>query len=115
VGRGVYIEEEVMSLEMEIRIRCEGMLLVEQTIETCLDVFEQACEPRPPKPEWFGRGEKQWDSWWLIPKERTIFTDGGAGKLARNCVNLDCSRIESVVPVTRSGFPAPVGWGVVGE
>ena len=49
----------------EMERRCADMQLVSQAVVTCCDVFEQACEPRPPKAEWFGTGPRQWDSWQL--------------------------------------------------
>lgn len=102
-------------LVAEMERRCSDMLLVSQAVVTCADVFEQACEPRPPKPGWFGTGPGQWDSWWLIPAEKTVFTNQGEGKVARNCTSIDCTRIALVLPVAREGYPAAVGWKVVGE
>jgi len=82
--------------------------------------LEDACTPRAPKPEWFGTGPGQWDSWWVS------YEEGGAAMTFRGIhvrgdilifpdkheVWLDA--IVSCVPVARTGFPSPVGWQVVG-
>lgn len=103
--------------------RCEDMLLVSQAVDTCLDAFEQACEPRPPKAEWFGTGPGQWDAWW-------VQTTGGRQCLMRNVAYTvdstggwletkdECWKVmyvAGVIPVAKEGYPAPVGWQVVGE
>lgn len=97
----------------------------------CIAVIQDACTPRPPKPEWFGtpfdaegKATGKWDAWWL----------DGVGVL-RHCRmdELNPSRIQGVdeakelascrlsgrfaviscVPIAREDFPAPVGWQVV--
>lgn len=109
------------TLESIVRSRCEDMLLVSQAVDTCLDAFEQACEPRPPKAEWFGTGPGQWDAWWIeswgVLRKVRLDEDGGlegvneAGELVSMYFDPACN----VVPVEKEGFPAPVGWQVVGE
>lgn len=99
-------------------------------LDACISDFTDACTPRTPKAEWFGTGSGQWDSWWfgecgvmrscvLSSMHGAVTVDGidecgesvtvfiaGAETLAE--------MITECVPVARDGFPAPVGWGVVG-
>lgn len=108
-------------LVAEMERRCIDMLLVSQAVTTCADVFEQACEPRAPKPEWFGTGPGQWDAWWVS------YEEGGAAVTFRGIQSrgdilifpdgheIWLDAIVSCVPVAREGYPAPVGWKVVGE
>lgn len=97
-------------------------------VQFCLNELSDACTPRPPKPEWFGTGPGQWDSWWFA------YEEGGAAMTLKH-VELHATNdggyylkfgrdnwshevwldaIAVVVPVAREGFPAPVGWHVVG-
>lgn len=108
-------------LVAEMERRCAEMILVSQAVVTCADVFEHACEPRAPKPEWFGTGEGQWDAWWImtwgvlrnvrLDDDGSLEGDNEAGELVSMYFDPTCN----VVPVAREGFPTPVGWKVVGE
>lgn len=114
----------------EMERRCTDMLIVSQAVVTCADVFEQACEPRAPKPEWF----EKWPAWW-------IFATNGTEAVTRDIrvfqaydkalgITYDCIRngpdgigykpwwmikdIEACLPIPKNG-PGVVGWKVVGE
>lgn len=101
----------------EMERRCAEMILVSQAVTTCADVFEQACEPRAPKAEWFGTGPGQWDRW-MVGRRRTR----GRKSWVMWTVSTHTwmpgywpTAKTVVVPVAREGYPAPVGWQVVGE
>lgn len=84
-------------------------------LETAIREIEAACTPRPPRPEWFGspldeegKPTGKWDSWW-------IQWDDGHGDICHGAICMWwCNVPTSCVPVAREGFPAPVGWSVIG-
>lgn len=108
-------------------------------LERAVVDLASACTPRPPRPEWFGNGPAQWDSWWIhahsgeyANTSDVVQVRGGAYEVSRDvdpyedrdgwCITVDgytCTNnslhIEDFVclPVSREGFPSPVGWGVV--
>lgn len=91
----------------------------------CADGLEAACTPRQLQAEWFGTGEKQWDSWWFESvgvlhycrqddlDPRRIKGVDETKELAA-CYLSGRYAVASCVPVAREGFPAPAGWSVVG-
>ncbi len=84
-------------------------------------VYEDACTPRPPQPEWFGTGPGQWDTWLVefVPSYRhrpTILHEcfQCEGILHSKSFGCDLKEIKHCVPVAREGFPLQVDWHVVG-
>lgn len=92
-----------------------------QAFAECMRDIESACAPRPPKPEWFGEAPGKWDCW-MIRLTSNWFLIRGAktikqGRQIYDEMSDDFFSMDSIaecVPVTREGFPAPVGWSVVG-
>ena len=84
-----------------------------------LSDFTAACTPRPPQPEWLG----QWDSWWIqtrsgaehITRDIRVIDDYGFDFLIapQHRRGYEWSDIAACLPVSRTGYPTPVGWGVV--
>jgi hypothetical protein len=90
----------------------------------CADDFDAACALRPLKVEWCGVGEKQWDSWWILWNDGVSRVCGGLrfqpvnGQYGHISINdgtrmRPWSDILGAVPVSRAGFPRPVGWHVI--
>lgn len=97
-----------------------------EAVLDCTTELKDACTPRPPQAEWFGDPDTEpgkWDAWWFedfgvfrqvhirpgtTTPEPWLYgnIDGYAEVRWRDSFK--------VVPVAREGFPAPVGWGVVG-
>lgn len=117
-----------MTLQEVLAARSEGERKLRSAVnaleaKTCADILADACTPRPPKPEWFGFGPGQWDSWWVKWKDGTS-TWIYSVKVAENgfwdwkdCEGLDIwDRVDDMVlclPVARECYPAPVGWQVL--
>jgi hypothetical protein len=77
----------------------------------------QPQEPRPPQAEWFNR----WPSWLveigrvhLVLREYFLTEYEGVSLVSESGMLLPVSSITRCLPVTREGFPLPVGWEVVG-
>lgn len=82
--------------------------------------LEVACTPRAPRSEWFGTGPNQWDAWWVSTSTK------GASPNVIHVKSVEFDELVTIwnivplrtiiacVPVAREGFPAPVGWHVVG-
>lgn len=79
--------------------------------DTCAREYREACTPRPPQPEWFGDPEKEpgkWDAWWVR------WADNVDGRiLTGQAWPISKSAPVECVPISRTGFPCPVGWHVV--
>lgn len=99
----------------EMERRCAETILVSQAVVTCADTFEQACEPRAPKPEWFGTGHGQWDSWMIWSQSTMSWELWRDSQEHSGLRKYGLRDIQSCIPVARTGYPAPVGWQVVGE
>lgn len=117
-------------LVAEMERRCADMLLVSQAVLTCADVFEQACEPRAPKPEWL----RKWPYWQVLDSEGNLRYARIEIKSLPEChPGCECCcgpsilcrivgegmpiaidpQAETVMPVTGKGPIIPVGWKVV--
>lgn len=102
----------------EMERRCAEMILVSQAVVTCADVFEQACEPRPPKAEWF----EKWPSWWIDfgihPDDAQIYhrcrLEQGMLSVRGGDLCWPLKAIALCQPMATTGC-TPVGWKVVGE
>jgi hypothetical protein len=85
--------------------------------------FKDAITLRTPKPEWFGTGPNQWDSWWCIwanLRPSVVLECKTASSSRGLCLEgigtfMPLDELVACAPVAREGFPAPVGWGVVVE
>lgn len=107
----------------------------DETLCDCADDLESACTPRKPEPEWF----EKWDSWWIrvtggkyggtvdivsvvsvyqLHKDSDpwVERDGWCITVDGYFFNNNSIYVDDIecVPVDREGFPAPVGWHVVG-
>lgn len=83
--------------------------------------LESACTPRPPKAEWFGEAPGKWDCWMIRLTSNWFLLRGAKtikqGRQIYDEMSDDFFSMDSIaecVPVTREGFPTPVGWSVVG-
>lgn len=113
-----------MTLQEVLAARSEGERKLRSAInaleaKTCADILADACTPRPPKPEWFGFGPGQWDSWWCAYEEGgaaaifdRVWCDGEVIRFPDG-YEVWIGSIVSCVPVARKGYPAPVGWQVL--
>lgn len=124
--RAVATDPDALNLLCYQLMRRDSPMPAEEAVAACAEWqtavvdLTDACTPRPPKAEWFGTGPGQWDAWWVEGcgvLRRTVLIDGvihGWDERGEFRTPIMGGTSRRVLPVSREGYPAPVGWGVVG-